>query len=158
MKAAIPYLIIAGVVLVLIIVGLVFATIFGWLLNVLYIFLILLALLLVVATGLQVFSIYLLVRTITTIRDEMKPLLESVQETISIVKDTAQTAGHTVSTLGTATKLTSELAVVPSVRAAAAVVAGQQMMRTFLGKGMTRSRSEQRRQQQKEALSGAGGE
>jgi hypothetical protein len=158
MKRFIPYAIVAGVVLVLIIVAIVLSAIFNWLLNLLYIFLILLAVLMLTATGLQVFSIFLLIRTIFMVRDEMKPLLQSVQETLGIVKDTAKTAGHTVSTIGTATQLTSEFAVGPGVKAAAAVLAGQQMFRVFLGKGKVRSRADQRRKQQQDALAGAGGE
>lgn len=158
MRKFLPYIIIAAVVFLIIVAAIVFSAIFGWLLNLLYIFLIALALLLLAATGLQVLSIFLLIRTIMMVRDEMKPLLQSVQETVGIVKDTAKTAGHTVSTLGTATQLTTEFAVEPSVKAAAAVMAGQQMFRVFLGKGQTRSRAEQRRKEQQQALAGAGGE
>lgn len=158
MRKFLPYIIIAAIVFVIIIAAIVFSVIFGWLLNLLYIFLIALALLLLTATGLQIVSIFLLIRTITMVRNEMKPLLQSVQETVGIVKDTAKTAGHTVSTIGTATQLTTEFAVEPGVKAAAAVMAGQQMFRVFLGKGQTRSRAEQRRKEQQQALAGAGGE
>lgn len=159
MKKYLPYVIIPAAILALIIIAvIVFSAIFGWLLNLLYIFLILLALLLLTATGLQIVAIFFLIRTITMVRDEMKPLLQSVQETVSIVKETAQTAGHTVSTIGTATQFTSKFAVGPSVRAAAAVVAGEQMLRVFLGKGKVRSRAEQRRKEQQQALAGSGGD
>jgi hypothetical protein len=164
MKGAIRYAIIAGaVILVLIIVGLIIAGIFGRLLDVLYVFLMLLAALMVLATLLQIFSIVVLIRTITTVRDEMKPLLASVQETVGIVKDTAKTAGHTVSTIGSTTQLAGDLALGPTVRAAAIVVAGQQMLRVFFGRGRVGSRADQRRRHQLEALntseaSGVGGE
>ncbi|MDQ6662194.1 MAG: hypothetical protein M3Z24_14670, partial [Chloroflexota bacterium] len=84
------------------------------------------------------------------------PLIGSVQETIGILKDTARTAGQTASTIGTTAKMTSELAIGPSVRAVSAVVAGQQMIRVFMGKGKVRSRHEERVKQQMEA--GARGE
>jgi hypothetical protein len=42
------------------------------------------------------------------------------------------------------------------VRAAAAIIAAQQMFRVFLGKGHVASRAEQRRQQQMEAGAGGG--
>jgi hypothetical protein len=153
MQSAKRYLIITGVVVgVIVVVGLILAAIFHVLLEVLYVFLIILAALLIAATLFQVYSILMLVRTITTVRDEMKPLLASVQETVGIVKDTAQTAGHTVSTIGSTAQLTSEIAVAPSVRAASAVVAGQQMVRVFFGKGRIAHRAEERRKQQMEAI------
>jgi hypothetical protein len=155
MKGATRYAIIAGVVLLLLIIGIIVAAIFGVLLDVLYIFLMLLAALMVVATLMQVYSVVLLIQTITTVRNELKPLLASVQETVGIVKDTAKTAGHTVTTIGNTTQFASEFAVGPSVRAVAAIVAAQQMFRVFLGKGQVASRAEKRRRQQMEA--GAGG-
>ncbi|HZO71518.1 MAG TPA: hypothetical protein VFB60_04900 [Ktedonobacteraceae bacterium] len=147
-----------GILLLLLIIGIVLAAVFGVLLEVLYIFLMLLAALMVIATFLQIYSIFLLMRTVTTVRNEMSPLLASVQETIGIVKSTAKSAGNTVSTIGATTRLTSEAALGPSVRAVAAVVAGQQMLRIFLGKGHVRSRAEERRRQQMEAQAAAGGE
>jgi hypothetical protein len=155
MKGATRYAIIAGVILLLLIIGIIVAAIFGVLLDVLYIFLMLLAALMVVATLMQVYSVVLLIQTITTVRNELKPLLASVQETVGIVKDTAKTAGHTVTTIGNTTQFASEFAVGPSVRAVAAIVAAQQMFRVFLGKGQVASRAEKRRRQQMEA--GAGG-
>src|SRR5258708_5719070 len=153
MKNATRYAITAAVVvLVLLIVGLILAGIFHVLLDVLYVFLIILAALMITATLLQVYSVVALLRTIFTVRDEMKPLLASVQDTIGIVQDTAKTAGHTVSTIGSTAKLTSEFAVGPSVRVVAAVVAAQQMLRVFLGKGHVLSRAEKRRKQQMEAM------
>lgn len=158
MRGAIKYVIIAGVILLLFIGGLVWAASAGALLEVLYVFLIVLALLMVVATFLQIYSIVLLMRTVTTVRNEMSPLLASIQETIGIVKSTAKTAGNTVTTIGATTRLTSDVALGPSVRAVAAMVAGQQMLRVFLGKGHVRSRAEERRRQQMEAQAAAGGE
>jgi len=54
--------------------------------------------------------------------------------------------------------LTKEFALGPSVRAVSALVAGQQMVRVFMGKGRTRSRMEERRRQQMEAGAAAGGD
>jgi len=153
MKGAIRKAVItAVVVLVVLIIGIILAAIFHVLLDVLYIFLMLLAAFLVVGTLLQVLSLLELIRTITMVRDELKPLLASVQETVGIVKDTAQTASHSVKTVSNAAQLTGEIAVAPSVRAVAVVVAGQEMLRVFLGRGRTRTRSEKRRKEQLKAL------
>jgi hypothetical protein len=145
-------IIVAIILGVLLVVGLTLAAIFKVLLDVLYVFLVLLALLMVGATLFQVYSIIALMRTIRTVRDEMKPLVASVQETVGIVKDAAQTAGHTVSTIGQTTKLTSELALAPVIQTVASVVAVQGMVRIFLGKGHVRSRAERRREQQLAAM------
>jgi len=142
----------AAVVLVVLIVGIILAAIFHVLLDVLYIFLMLLAALMIVGSLLQAVSIIALIRTITTVREEVKPLLASVQETIGIVKDTAQTASHSVRTVSNAAQLSGEIALAPSVRAVATVVAGQEMLRVFLGKGHTRTRSEKRRKEQLKAI------
>ena len=74
------------------------------------------------------------------------------------MRETAKTAGHTVSTIGSTAQMTSDLAVAPTVRAASAVIAGQQMLRVFLGRGQTARRWDERRKQQMEAGAGVGGE
>ncbi|HLG78751.1 MAG TPA: hypothetical protein VKX46_20230, partial [Ktedonobacteraceae bacterium] len=128
--------------------------------EVLYVILFLLALLLVAATLFQIYSIVMVLRAVKTVRDEMKPLVSSVQETVEIVKDTAQTAGHTVNTIGETVRLTGNVALGPSVRAVSAVVAAREMVRVFFGQGHVRTRAEQRRKQQLEAIqanAGAGG-
>lgn len=140
-----------GAVLIIGIVVIIAAAIFGQLLNLLYIILMILAILMIAATLFQVYSIVALIRAINTVRDEMKPLMASVQETVGVVKDTARTAGNTVSTVGATTRLAQEFALGPSVKVAAAAVAAQQMARVFLGRGQTRSRAELRRRQQMEA-------
>ncbi|HLJ33541.1 MAG TPA: hypothetical protein VKU38_07820 [Ktedonobacteraceae bacterium] len=153
--------IIGIVVLVLLIAGFILAGIFGLLLDVLYISLIILAALTLISTCFLIYAILMLVQSIRTVRNELKPLIASVQETVGIVKDTAKTAGQTATTIGSTAQLTKEFAVGPSVRAAAAVIAGQQMLRVFMGKGRTKSRYEQRRKQQMEAMdvgAGAGGQ
>src|SRR5260370_21089025 len=114
MEAGKGFLVIVLVILgVLLIAGLTLAAIFKVLLDVLYVFLILLALLMVGATLFQIYSIIALMRTIKTVRDEMKPLLASVHETIGLMKNTAQTAGRTVSTIGATTKLCSVFVLAP---------------------------------------------
>ncbi|GCE27147.1 hypothetical protein KDA_26310 [Dictyobacter alpinus] len=148
-------IIIGAVVGVVLVGGVVLATIFGKLPELLYIVLIVLALLLVAGTIYQIYSVYKLYRTIKLVQDEMKPLMGSLNETLNIVKDTAKTAGNTVSTIGTATKFTSELALGPGVRTVAGVMAAQEMGRVFLGKGRTRSRADERRKQQMEAMAAA---
>jgi hypothetical protein len=147
----------AAVVLLLAIVLIVLAAIFNFLLDLLYITLIVLAAFSLISTGFLIYTMLLLIGSITTVRDEMKPLLASVQETVGIVQDTARTAGQTASTIGSTAQLTKEFALAPSVRAVAAVVAVQQMLRVFMGKGRIRTRSEERRKRQMEAIA-AGGE
>ena len=149
-------IIIAAIVGVLLIVGLVVAGIFNVLLDVLYIFLIILAAFSLIGTGFLIYAVLMLIQTITTVRNEMRPLIASVQETVGIVKDTAKTAEHTAQTIGSTAQLTSEFALGPSVRVAAAVVAAQQMLRVMTGKGHVRSRTEERRRQQMEAIMNAG--
>jgi hypothetical protein len=144
--------IIAIIVGVLLIIGFIVAGIFGVLLDVLYIFLIILAAFTLISTIYLIYAVFLLVQTITTVRNEMQPLLVSVQRTAGIVQDTARTAGQTVTTIGSTAQLTSEFAVGPTIRAAATVMAGQEVLRVFLGKGRTRSRAEERRRKQMEAI------
>jgi ABC-type multidrug transport system fused ATPase/permease subunit len=153
MQAAKRFVLIVSVILaVLLIVGLILAAIFKVLTDVLYVFLIILALLMIGATLFQIYSIMALIRTIRTVRDEMHPLVASVQETIGIMKETAQTAGHTVSTIDQTTKLTSEFVLAPVIQTVSWVVAMRGMMRVFFGKGHVRSRAERRREQQLEAM------
>src|SRR3981081_2447721 len=145
-------IIVAAIVAVLLLIGFIVAGIFGVLLDVLYIFLIILAALSLISTGYLIYAVFLLVQTITTVRNEVQPLLASVQRTAGIVQDTARTAGQTATTIGSTAQLGSELAGGPTVRAAAIVMAGQEVLRVFMGKGRTRSRTEERRRQQMEAI------
>ena len=153
MQAAKKYAIIVGAVLAaVIIVGLIVAGIFHVLLDVLYIALFILAMLMVAATLFQIYSIAMLVRTVQTVRDEMKPLIASVQETVGLVKDTAQSAGHTVSTIGSTANFAAEFGVKPTVRTVAFALASQEVVRVFFGKGHARSRADERRKQQLDAM------
>ncbi|MBE3561320.1 MAG: hypothetical protein IMW89_19180 [Ktedonobacteraceae bacterium] len=144
----------AGIVLLVLIILIVLAAVFGVLLAALYIFLMLLAALLIIATIFQVYSILALIRTILMIREETKPLLASVQETVNIVKDTAKTAGQAVTTVGATTQLASEFALKPAIQTTAALNAGQRMLKVFFGQGHTRSRWQERRRQQMAAARG----
>ena len=151
MKGAIRFAAIGGgILVVLLIAGFILAAIFGVLLDVLYIALIILAVFSLLSTLLLIYALVMLMRMISTVREETKPLIASMQETVGIVQATARTAGHTASTVGNTAQLAKEFAIGPSVRTAAAVFAGQQVLRVFLGKGHTRSRAEQRRKQQME--------
>lgn len=167
MKKAKNYLIIAGIgVLVILVVGLVLAGIFNKLTDVLYIFLIILAAFSLFSTAMLIYLLFTLLRTITMVRDEMKPLLGSVQEsvnsvkgsmeeTLDVVKDTAKSASQTASTISSTARLTSEFGIAPGVRAASAVLAANQVARVFMGKGRTRHRYEERRKKQMELMKSA---
>ncbi len=118
MKGALRAGIIAAVVVLLLAIALiVLAAIFNFLLDLLYITLIVLAAFSLISTGFLIYTMLLLIQSIVTVRNEMRPLLASVQETVGIVKDTAKTAEHTASTIGSTAQLTKEFALAPSVRA-----------------------------------------
>ncbi len=166
MQRAKRYIIIIGIaVLVILVAGLVLASIFDKLADVLSIFLIILATLSILSTAALIYLLATLIRTITVVRDEMKPLLGTVQETVNSVKGsmgetldevkaTAKSAGDTVSTIKSTANLAS-FGVAPAVRAAAVVVASGQVARVFMGKGRTRQRYEERRKEQMELMKAA---
>jgi hypothetical protein len=158
--------IITGVVLVVVIIAIiVIGVLTGSMVDVLYVALIIAALLTLAVTVLQILAIVDLIGTISTVRNEMKPLMASVQETagvvketVDVVKETAQTAGHTVGVISSAARLSSDYALAPTVRVVAMLMAAQQIVRVFLGRGKAGSRADQRRKQQMEAEAVAGGE
>jgi hypothetical protein len=166
MQRAKRYIIIIGIsVLVILVVGLVLASIFNKLADVLSIFLIILATLSIVSTAALIYLLATLIRTIMVVRDEMKPLLGTVQETVNTVKGsmeetldevkaTAKSAGNTASTIRSTANLAS-FGVAPAVRAASVVVASSQVARVFMGKGRSRHRYEERRKEQMELLKAA---
>jgi hypothetical protein len=166
MKRAMRYIIIVGiVVVVLVVVGLVLAGIFGVLADVLAIFLIILAALSIISTAALVYMLITLMRTITQVREEVKPLIGTAQETMSTVrgsrgetldevKATAKSAGDTVSTIRSTANLAS-FGVAPAVRVASIMVAGSQVARVMMGKGRTRHRYEERRKEQMEMMKAA---
>jgi methyl-accepting chemotaxis protein len=168
MKKARNYLLIASIsVLVLLIAGFILAGIFNVLLQVLYICLMVLAAFSLISTLLLIYLLLSLIRTFTTVRNEMKPLIESVnqtvtsvrgsvEETLTSVKDTAKSAGQTASVIRATAGMTNK-AVGPTVRVAALLVASREAVRIFFGKGHTRKRYEERRERQQELLNAAGG-
>ena len=166
MQRAKRYIIIIGIiVLVILVAGLVLASIFDKLADVLSIFLIILATLSIISTAALIYLLATLIRTITVVRDEMKPLVGAVQETVNTVKGsveetldevkaTAKSAGDTVSTIRSTAKLAS-FGVAPAVRVASVVVASGQVARVFMGKGRSRHRYEERRKEQMEFMKAA---
>jgi hypothetical protein len=151
-------IIFAVIVLILLFIGFILAAVFNVLLEVLYVFLILLATFSLFSTGYLIYSLWLLNGTVKTVRDEMRPLLASVNQTADFVKDTAKSANQTATTISSTAQLTSEFAIDPSIRVTSALIAGQQMFRVLLGGGRGRSRSEIRRKQQSDALKASIGE
>ena len=166
MQRAKRYIIIIGIsVLVILVAGLVLASIFNKLADVLSIFLIILATLSIISTAALIYLLSTLIRTIMVVRDEMKPLVGTVQETVNTVKGameetldgvkaTAKSAGDTASTIKSTADLAS-FGVAPAVRAASVVVASGQVARVFMGKGRSRHRYEERRKEQMELMKAA---
>ncbi|HEY6285781.1 MAG TPA: hypothetical protein VIX20_08975 [Ktedonobacteraceae bacterium] len=156
-------IIISSAVLAIMITGFIFARIFGVLLPVFYISIIILASLLIISTVLLIYALLTALRTFATVTDEINPLLtslqhsvemisQSVDETTGVVKDTTKSVSQTATTISSTTRLATQYAVGPSVRAVGFLVGGQQMLRVFLGKGRARRRYEERRQQQLELI------
>jgi len=156
-------ILISAVILAVMITGFIFARIFGVLLPVFYISIIILASLLIISTVLLIYALLTALRTFATVTDEINPLLvslqhsvemisQSVEETTEVVKDTTRSAGQTATTISSTTRMATQYAVGPSVRAVGFLVGGQQMVRVFVGKGRARRRYEDRRQQQLELI------
>ena len=156
-------ILVSAVILALMITGFIFARIFGVLLPVFYISIIVLASLLIISTVLLIYALLTALRTFATVTDEINPLLtslqhsvemltQSVEETTEVVKDTTKSASQTATTISRTTRMATQYAVGPSVRAVGILVGGQQMLRVFLGKGRARRRYEDRRQQQMELI------
>lgn len=156
-------LLISSVVLALLITAFVVARIFNVLLPVFYVSIIVLASLLIISTALLIYTLLTALRTLATMRDEIDPLLtslqhtvemvtQSVEETTEVVKDTTKSASQTATAISSTTRLATQYAVGPSLRAVGFLVGGQQMLRVFFGKGRARSRYEARRQQQLELI------
>jgi len=110
-----------------------------------------------------IYALSTALRTFATVTDEVTPMLtslqhsvemisQSVEETTEVVKDTTKSASQTATTISSTTRMATQYAVGPSVRAVGFLVGGQQMLRVFLGKGRARRRYEDRRQQQMELL------
>ena len=171
-KATRYAIIVAIVLLVLLIAGFILAGIYGVLLDVLYIALIILAFFALLSTALLIYTLIMLIQTITLVRKETKPLIESVQhtvgsvstsveETVEEMKVTAKRASQAITSVSGAARLTTEIFLAPSVRVAALLVGGQKALRVFFGRGRVRRRYEERRQEQQELIelnSAAGGD
>jgi hypothetical protein len=156
-------ILIASVILALMIIGFAIARIFGVLLPVFYVAIIVLASLLIISTVMLIYALLTALRTLAAMRDEVNPMLlslqhtvekvsESVDETTEAVKDTAKSATQTATTVSSTVQLATQYTAVPTVRAVGVLVGGQQMLRVFLGKGNARRRYEERRQQQLELI------
>jgi hypothetical protein len=156
-------IIISAVVLALMITGFIFARIFGVLLPVFYVAIIVLASLLIISTVMLIYALLTALRTFATVTDEINPLLmslqhsvamisQSVEETTDVVKDTTKSVSQTATTISSTTRMATQYAAGPSVRAVGFLVGGQQMLRIFVGKGRARRRYEERRQQQLELI------
>ena len=156
-------IIISAVVLALMITGFILARIYGVLLPVFYVAIIVLASLLIISTVMLIYALLTALRTFATVTDEINPLLtslqhsvamisQSVEETTEVVKDTTKSASQTVTTISSTTRMATQYAVGPGVRTVGFLVSGQQMLRVFVGKGRTRRRYEERRQQQLELI------
>ncbi len=166
MKKARNIALITGIILAVVIIAIiVIGVLTQHMTDVLYVSLIIVALFTLAVTVLQIYTIVALVNSISTVRNEMKPLVASVQETVGVAKETvgavqdlAKSAGHTVAVVGTAARFTNNFAVAPSVRVVAILMAAQQTLRVFFGRGHVGSRVDQRRRQQMEAEAAAGGE
>jgi O-antigen/teichoic acid export membrane protein len=156
MQKAKRYAIIVGIVVgVLLIIGIILAAIFNAWLDILYIALIITATFTLIAVAFQIYAVLMLVRSITTVRDEMKPLIASVQQTVGIVQETARTTEQTVSTIGSTAQLTREFAVKPTVRVVAGLVAARQVLSVLISGRRAESQRERRRIQQMEAIEAA---
>lgn len=156
-------ILISAVILALMITGFILARIYGVLLPVFYVAIIVLASLLIISTVMLIYALLTALRTFATVTDEINPLLtslqhsvamisQSVEETTEVVKDTTKSATQTATTISSTTRMATQYAVGPSVRAVGFLVGGQQMLRVFVGKGRTRRRYEERRQQQLELI------
>jgi hypothetical protein len=156
-------ILIAAVVLALMITGFVVARIFGVLLPVFYVAIIVLASLLIISTVLLIYALLTALQTLATMRDEVNPMLlslqhtvemvtESVDETAEAVKGTTMSATQAATTISSTVKLATQYTAVPTVRAVGVLLGGLQMVRIFFGKGHARNRYEDRREQQLELL------
>lgn len=156
-------IIISAVVLALMITGFIFARIYGVLLPVFYVAIIVLASLLIISTVMLIYALLTALRTFATVTDEINPLLtslqhsvamisQSVEETTEVVKDTTKSASQTATTISSTTRMATQYAVGPGVRAVGFLVGGRQMLSVFVGKGRARRRYEERRQQQLELI------
>lgn len=130
----VPYV---GVVAV--VVGIAFfvgATIFGWWPVVLDIVLVLAALLSGVLLGALVYAVLRLTRTVVDVKNEIMPVLNSLQTTSNAAREAAKTA--------------TAFGVDPAVRTAGMIAGAGQVASVMLGRGQAIKRSEQRQKRRAE--------
>ena len=123
-------LIACAVVAVVAVVFFVVATIRGWWPVVLDIVLVIAALLSAVLLGALVYAVLKLTRTVVDIKNEIMPVLNSLQTTSNATREAAKTA--------------TAFGVDPAVRTAGMIAGAGQIASVMLGRGHTAKRSEQR--------------
>ena len=132
-----PWVAIAGIAAVILLIAFfVLATIFGWWPVVLDIVLVVAAVLSGVLLGALVYAVFKLTRTVLEIRDEVMPVLNSLQTTSNAAREAAKTA--------------TAFGVDPAVRTASMIAGAGQVASVVLGRGQVVKRSEQRQRRRAE--------
>lgn len=132
-----PWVVIAGIAAVILIIAFfVLATIFGWWPVVLDIVLVVAAVLSGVLLGALVYAVLKLTRTVIEIRNEVMPVLNSLQTTSNAAREAAKTA--------------TAFGVDPAVRTAGMIAGAGQVASVVLGRGQAVKRSEQRQRRRAE--------
>jgi hypothetical protein len=116
----------------------VFISLYGEWANVRDGFLIMLAIMILIASGLMLFSVYVLTSMVLALRSEIIPILEALKDTTTTVRET--------------TKLASDFAISPGVRTASMLIGAQQMASILLGRGKAYKRAQRREQRRQELL------
>lgn len=131
-----PVLIGAIVAVLLAIAFFVLATVFGWWPVVLDIVLVGAALLSAVLLGALVYAVLKLTSTVVDIKNEVMPVLNSLQTTTNAAREAAKTA--------------TAFGVDPAVRTAGMIAGAGQVASVVLGRGQALKRSEQRQKRRME--------
>jgi len=118
----------------------VFVSLFGEWANVRDGVLIMLAIMIIAAMGLMMFSIYVLTSIVLAVRSEILPVLESLKDTTTTVRET--------------TRLASDFAISPGVRTASMLIGATQMTGILFGRGKAYKRAQRREQRRQELLAG----
>ncbi|MEO7002985.1 MAG: hypothetical protein ABI068_14310 [Ktedonobacterales bacterium] len=125
-----------AVVLLLALAYAVLATIFGWWTITVDVVLCITALVSLLMLAALTYAVFSLTRTVLKIRAEILPVLESLKDTTSTVRETARVA--------------SVFGVDPAVRTASAVMGAGEIASVVFGRGHVRSRSEKRQRRRQE--------
>lgn len=131
-----PVLIGGIVAVVLAIAFFVLATVFGWWPVVLDIVLVFAALLSAVLLGALVYAVFKLTNTVVDVKNEVMPVLNSLQTTSNAAREAAKTA--------------TAFGVDPAVRTASMIAGAGQVASVVLGRGHVAKRSEQRQKRRVE--------